>query len=341
MHQENTLTTADQLVTEAASNYADAKALAERALADSNAKLSEAQRYIAGIGNQGLEGAPNPIDVVPVAQVKPVAATDFSTDVQTAYNTALGTLHTTIQPQIQNFLATFFPDISLALKTGSDAALIDIIVNGRGVPITVENALWNRAKDREVQEALRAEQDVINASAARGFSAPTGTVNFTVAALRADLNLKLSGINREIAFKAFDTLNENHKFAITQAISLRAQFVQALGTFIRTAMVQSDAADYAKTILQAKTGLYDHALRVYSAEVDEEKLRTTSLLENRSQDLRMSEINVGSINSFYDRRTRAAQVQADVAIAAANNLGALAAAAMTTRNSTISVGANI
>ena len=341
MHQENTLTTADQLVTEAASNYADAKALAERALDDSNAKLSEAQRYIAGIGNQGLEGAPNPIDVVPVAQVKPVAATDFSTDVQTAYNTALGTLHTTIQPQIQNFLATFFPDISLALKTGSDAALIDIIVNGRGVPITVENALWNRAKDREVQEALRAEQDVINASAARGFSAPSGVVNSTVAALQSDLNLKLSGINREIAFKAFDTLNENHKFAITQAISLRAQFVQALGTFIRTAMVQSDAADYAKTILQAKTGLYDHALRVYSAEVDEEKLRTTTLLENRGQDLRMSEINVGSINSFYDRRTRAAQVQADVAIAAANNLGALAAAAMTTRNSTISVGANI
>jgi len=342
MHQEDTLTTtADQLVTQAASDYTDAKNLANTALNKAESALLRANNAVAGIGWQTVNAAANPIDITAVAQVKPNAATDFSTDVQTAYNNSLATLHATIQPQIQNFLATFFPDISTTLKTGSDAALIDIIINGRGVPIAVENALYNRAKDREVQEALRAEQEVINASAARGFSIPTGVVNHTIATIQQDSQLKLSGINREIAFKAFDTLNENHKFAITQAVSLRAQFVGALGTFIRTAMVQSDAADYAKTIGNAKEAFYRQAVAVYSAEVDEEKFRINTLLENRSQDLRMEEINMGGATSVISSRVDAADVQARTAIASAAHNAAIAAAAMATRNSTISVGANI
>lgn len=337
------MATADTVAQEANDAYADAKALADDSLLKVDAALGQAATAINAMPSAGVSGAFNP-DQVTTAEIDPpqLPTTDFATDVRDAFDYAFGTFNQQMQSQILNFLDTFFPDVSDAVKNNSDTWIADTILNGRYVPIAVETAIWNRAKDREVIEAGRAEQSIIDATGSRGFAAPTGTLAFTVAANQQELAKKLTGINREITIKAFDVANENTKFAVQQAVSLRTAFVAAMGDFIKVAMVQpNNAVEYAKVILAAKTSLYDSAVRLYSAQIDEEKLRTTVALENNVHDLKYQDINRQAYGDFLQVKTAQAKLKADTAMSAADQLAKLATGALSTRNTMVSVSAGV
>lgn len=336
-------TTPDSLVQEANDAYADAKKLADDALLEANQALDDSSAATAGLRVDWYVQGDNPTDVIPNTISAPTIPTsDFSADVKTAFDYAFGTLNDSLKPQIVNYLEAFFPDIADAVKTGSDQWIIDTIANGRFVPIDVENALWNRAKDREVQEALRNEASVIEASAMRGFTAPPGALNAAVAANQQELSKKLTTINRDIAIKAFDTANENTKFAIEQAVRLRTAFVAALGDFIKVAMVQpNQAVEYSKTILAAKTGLYDSAVSLYRADIEKERMRTSVLLENIDKDQKNIDQFITGRTATTDEAIKIASLRADAALKAAEMLSKVAAAAMATRNSMISVSAGV
>jgi hypothetical protein len=336
-------TTADTLAVQADAAYAEASTLAEQSLNQSQVSLDAATNAVSGLSSLGY---PYTI-VIPDIAANDIAApilptNDFSTEVKDAFDYAFASFNDVIQPQITEYITTFFPDIAAAVKTGSDQWIIDTIADGRFVPISVENAIWNRAKDRETQEAARIEQEVIDAAASRGFSAPTGVLNFTIASNQQELAKKLTSINRDIAIKDFDITNENTKFAVQQAVNLRTAFVAALGDFIRTAITQpNNATDYARLILSSKTGLYDSAVRLYSAQIDEERLRTSVLLENQNIEQRNSELGIKAFYQTVDSNISKAKVQADVALAAADQLARVAAAAYATRNSVVSVSAGV
>lgn len=336
-------TTSDSLVDEANDSYNDAKQIAEDAQAKATQSLDDAGAAVAGLRVDWQTSYVNPDDVVPERIPAPVLpAGDFSSDVRGAFDYAFGTLNESLQPQILNYLETFFPDIADAVKTSSDEWIAGTIENGRYVPIDVENALWNRAKDREMQEALRAEQSILEASAARGFSTPPGTAQASVTAAREELSMKLATINREIAVKAFDTANENTKFAIEQAVRLRTAFVSALGDFIKVSMVQpNQAIDYAKTILAAKTGLYDSAVGLYRANIEQERMRTDVSLQNKGLDMKSETDWVDGRYKATSALIEMAKVKADAAMSAADTLAKIAQAAMATRNTMISIAAGV
>ena len=336
-------TTADTLIVEANDAYTDAKTLADNALQSTDRAINEAIDVVSGLRVDWQTAYVNPADVVPNAITPPtLPAGDFSTDVRTAFDYAFGTLNDAVQPQVLNYLETFFPDIAEAVKTGSDDWIVGTMADGRFVPIEVENAIWNRARDREVQEARRAEESIVEASAARGFSAPPGVMLAAVSSTRQELAMKLTTINREITVKAFDTANENSKFAVEQAVRLRTAFVGALGDFIKTAMVQpNQAVDYANTILAAKTGLYDSAVGLYRANIEQERMRATVSLENKGMDMKATTDWVSGRAEATGLQIEAAKVRADAAMAAADTLSKIASAAMATRNSMISVSAGV
>lgn len=340
------MATADTVAAEASQAYADAQTLSNNSLAKADTALADASSAAASIHIVGY----SPLAVTPPTSVTPtdvepplLPTTDFSTDVRDAFDYAFGTFNQTLQGQILNFLDTFFPDIAAGVKTGSDQWIIDTIANGSFMPAAVETAIWNRSKDREVQDSLRLEQSVIDATAARGFFAPTGVMNYTVAANQQELSKKLTSINRDMTIKAFDVANENTKFAIQQAVALRTAFVAAMGDFIKVAMVQpNNAVDYAKVILSAKTGLYDSAIRLYSAKIDEEKMRSSVALENvNNQSFKTYAANTDSLKLYVDSSVARARVQADAALSAADQLAKVASSAQSTRNTMLSVSAGV
>lgn len=337
-------TTVDDLAKEAQKAYDDAKKLAENALKGSDngieKAISAAERVIV---TGAYAGGYDPKDAIPRAIPLPaLPTTDFSVDVRTAFDHAFSQFNSSIQPQVLNYLDTFFPDIAQAVKTGSDNWIIDTIANGRFVPVEVEDAIWNRARDRELQENSRQEKSLVEAYAARGFDSPNGVLTATLSANQQESSKRLSAISRDISIKSFDVANENTKSAIQQAVALRTAFVGALGDFIKTAMVQpSQATDYAKLILASKTGLYDSAVNLYRARISEEQMRTSVELENRGLELKSDglfvESHLGSDKVHIER----AQILANTAMQAAENLSRVAAGAMATRNSMVSVSAGI
>ena len=337
------MATVDELQTAIANAADEAKQLSDDALLGVDRAIGSAEAAASGVVGIDYSPNPNPVDVAPGNVIPPDIPTgDFTVEVKDAFDYAFSAFNQDVQPQILNYLETFFPDIAQAVKTNSDQWIADTIVNGRYVPIDVENAMWNRARDREVGDTLRAEQAAINAGASRGFSSPQGVENNAVFVLQEELSKKLTTINRDITIKAFDVANENTKFAIEQAVRLRTAFVAALGDFIKVAMAQpNQAVDYAKLILSAKTGLYDSAVRLYSARIDGERVRSSTLLENRNQDLRTLEIDSHDFDTFAKAAVDRARLQADVALKAADTLAQIAAAAQATRNTMTSVNGGV
>lgn len=336
------MATADTIISEANSAYADAKAKADAATNQATAALASAEAAVAGLYIPVTSGFTNPADVTPSTITVPSLPADLAADVQTAFDDAFSRLNDDARPLIQQYLADFFPDISVALTGGSEQWLIDTIANGRYVPASVENAIWNRARDREVQDAQRAEQSLIDATAARGFDLPPGALAANIAANQTELSKKLSTLERDIAVKDFDIANENTKFAIQQAASLRVSFVGAMADFIRLATQNpNQAIDYARTVLTAKTSLYDAAVRLYTAQVNEQEMQTAVALKNRGLEFQYEELGNRTYVQSRDLQIKAAQVKAGAATSAAESLSKIAAAALATRNTMLSAAAGV
>lgn len=317
--------------------------LSNDALAGVDRAIISAEQAANSLVSIGQSEYLDPAAVVPAEVTAPILPTaDFSTEVKEAFDYAFSTFNQSLQTQILEFLTAFFPDIAAGVATGSDQWIIDTIANGRYVPVAVENALWNRARDREVSDSLRAEQAIVDAGASRGFSAPPGVVNYGVAVNQQESSKRLVAIDRDIAIKAFDVANENTKFAIEQAVQLRTAFVSAMGDFIKTAMLPpNNATEYAKLILDSKTGLYDSAVRLYSANIEEERMRTGVLLENNKHYLDRLGVEVKDFDTFATAAVNKARLQADTALKAADTLAAVAAAAQSTKNTMSSVSGGV
>ena len=336
------MATADSIASAIASNSAAVLARADSAEAAAKAALTQAASAVSGLQVSPPQ-ATYPTYINAGSVTVPLHPTnDFSVDVKNAFDYAFGSFNTVIKPQILSYLTTFFPDIAAAVKTGSDQWIVDAMANGRIVPIVVENALWQRARDKEVADAARLEAEVISASAVRGFVAPPGVMSFTIAAIQEESNKKLQGINRDIAIKSFEVLNENAKFAIQQAVSLRTAFVSALGDFIKTAMVQPNGAvGYAETILKSKTALYDSAIRLYSAQVDELRVGVQASTSNQNAAMQAQLADVQGYGHAMDAKIHAATVQGNVAVAAAQTLANMAAHALGSQNTMNSISAGV
>jgi hypothetical protein len=336
------MATAEEIITEANAAYADAKATADAASNQASAALASAESAVAGLYIPTSTGGFDPVDVGVGAVTVPTLPADLADDVKTAFDDAFARLNDDARPLIEQYLADFFPDISAALVSGSEQWLIDTINLGRYVPASVENAIWNRARDREVQDAQRAEQSLIDATAARGFDLPPGALAANIAANQTELSKKLATLERDIAIKDFDIANENTKFAVQQAASLRVSFVGALADFIRLATQQpTQAMDYARTMLTAKTSLYDAAVRLYSAQVNEQEMQTSVALKNRGLELQWAELSDRTYVASRQLQVDAARVKAGAATSAADALSRIAAAALATRNTMLSAAAGV
>lgn len=333
------MATVDDIIQAANDAYNDAKTYSDKAIAAVDKTSLVVANALGGIVTNFSGDLPNPADVSMGVVDRPVIpAADLSSDVKAAFDYAFSSLNDSVKPQIVAYLQQFFPDIAGAVKTGSDQWIVDAIANGgRTMPVEVENAIWNRARDKEVQDSLRAEQSIIDATAARGFAMLPGSRYDALLNLQQEASGRMATIGRDIAAKSFEIASEGAKFAIQQAIGLRTAFVSALGEFIRSAMIQpNSAADYAKTMLAARSGLYDSAVRLYSASVAEEEMRVKAQQQNRTLD-------IGALEAWY--RSKGVELHAtlgagkaivDSQVAQADMLGKMAGAAMATRNTMLS-----
>lgn len=129
------------------------------------------------------------------------------------------------------------------------------IQGGTGLNPAVEQALWDRARDRETQLALANEAEVTRSAEALGFPLPSGALAAQLSDARRTYHEKLSGLSRDIAIKQAELEQENLKQAIGEGIQLESQLM-----------------DYAfkleQQVFEAAKATADNAVQIYNAGLD-------------------------------------------------------------------------
>lgn len=112
------------------------------------------------------------------------------------------------------------PEYQSELLDELSAYIREGMQGGTGLPVPIEEALFNRSRARESRETSRAVQEVVNDWSTRNFSMPPGMLVKQVASIREQGQLKVSELNRDILIEASKMEIEQIRFLVQQGMSL-------------------------------------------------------------------------------------------------------------------------
>lgn len=149
------------------------------------------------------------------------------------------------------------------LMAALTAELLDRIQNGgTGINATVEQAIWDRARNREDQNSVRSENQINIEQAAKGFSRPSGAHLAALDQLAQETQNKNADLSREIAIKQAEMEQQNIQFAIQTSLALEQAWLQYHN------QVQQRAFEVEKYTQQVAIDLYQAAIQRYNVELE-------------------------------------------------------------------------
>lgn len=276
------------------------------------------------------------LDTSYVMPIKPVLPDNNPADAKAIFDDARAEIHDEITMGYVDYLQTYFPDrsyfdnaiawINRALTTG-----------GTGVNANVEQQLWERGRSRLQVEAMRAENDAMQAFANRGFPLPPGALVHQVQLVRQDMRDKLAEQSRDISIEAFRAELENTRFAVQQALDMWMKAVASAGDYIRT-LLQGDqvAASLATAMVSVRSDLARNLVALYQAESAALEPRVRLAIADAQIKEAGNEANLRSKNQTLGDRVQAAiaALTSTTQVAAASLNGINAGASISGSDST-------
>lgn len=141
------------------------------------------------------------------------------------------------------------------LLSALKAKLLERTNGGSGLTPAVEQAIWDRSRNRETKIALANEAEVMRTSEAMGFQLPTGVLAAQLRGAQQDYFDKLSGFSRDVAIKQADLEQENLKQTIAQGVDLEGRLI---GYSYQLEQLSFETAKATS----------DNAIQVYNAQVE-------------------------------------------------------------------------
>jgi hypothetical protein len=151
--------------------------------------------------------------------------------------------------------------------------LLDSWVNGAstGLDPTVEQAIWDRARSREIVASNVKAKEAFRSFAMRGFTKPPGMLSIEVQDAVQETQNNIVTASREVMIKQADLEQSNRRFAMEEAWKVEEGMI----TYLNQQMARS--LDYAKTVQDFITKIYaeqitayDTQAKVYTAKVNAE-----------------------------------------------------------------------
>ena len=171
-----------------------------------------------------------------------------------------------------------------------------------GLPIEIEQALFDRAEERESREVLRQKQTAIDTWAARGFELPSGALNKQLDAIEEQGSLKIAALNRDILVQSaqwkIETLRfaiekgivleelcfniwnngvnrlfESVRFAFTAAIEKNKIFLTVIETLLKTAQIKTDIIKSKIEVIKARFDAYKTEVSAFAEMISAEKVK--------------------------------------------------------------------
>ena len=321
------MTTANDQITELVAN---AETKAENALDQAVTYTDTAQLIAQGFSSLG----PNAVITAESFAVPPYTpninlGNDFKTDFDTEWNG----FEVWVRGLMADYVNTYFPTLNGNILTSENTWLVNVVDNGYlGIPVAVETAIWDRARAKENIDALRLEDEAFNLFSARGFSMPPGVLANRLQTVQQDANNKVSTIARDLAIKQTEISIEMTKFAIGEMVKLRLGIATALAEFMRAWMsLPQMAIDFSKTKAELNKVLWDSSANYIHALVAKANLKLEADKINLVEKVQSDQI-------FVTNYLGAQKLRVDAAIAAAEEMGKVAAAYATTLNTLGYVG---
>lgn len=132
--------------------------------------------------------------------------------------------------------------------------LADLQNGGYGIEPADEEALWERARERELKNTAQALDELASQAASRGFAVPPGVLSQQSEAVRLAGIEKSSSISREIALKRADLFVQNRQFTFQQAQAFEGLLI---GYY----------SSYAERALNAARAVVDAGVAIFNARV--------------------------------------------------------------------------
>ena len=130
-----------------------------------------------------------------------------------------------------------------------------------GLSPAVEDAIWQRGREREALLAQDAVGEATRMFAGRGFSIPGGTLARIVQQALQDANGRASALSRDVMIKQAELEQSNFQFAFNTAMQLESRLIEHFNA------VQNRALDAAKFTFQALIQIFQARVQLYQADV--------------------------------------------------------------------------
>ena len=236
-------------------------------------------------------------------------------------NTLVKDLEAKMTQGFTDFIAKNFPyDVITSAQEWVDNAIRN---GGSGINTTIERHLWERARGNILSDAARAEDELMLTFASRRFPVPPGALNHGVMSLRRTAMANIGTAASTQAVESFKAELENVRFAIDKAISLRELALKSVKEYLDLVV-----AEPTRLGVQAGTAIAEMLAKFASLSAEYYRAQLTALefpAKLQTEEI-LRQMHVDEKNADY--KLQAAMKQADTAMAGAQSMGTLAAAAV-------------
>lgn len=205
------------------------------------------------------------------------------------------------------------------LLSETKAKVLEIFNGGTGLPPAVETALFERAREREVEVGERAAAQARDEWGARGFKAPPGQLFAAEHRARREANSRLSDLNREQFVEHHRARLEMLREALSTAMAAEdlwgRLFMSAEDRRLQAARIK---VDLSVQVFSAMISRYQAMASMYAidAQVFNQKFQAAmAKLQLYSEELRAKQI-VGELNEqdvrIFAQRIGALQANAEI-----------------------------
>lgn len=231
--------------------------------------------------------------------------------------------------ELAGFFLKYYPLANDAFDEAT-AWLVSTITNGgTGINKSVEDQIWQRGRDRVVIDGKRAESQVLNDFASRGFSLPSGVLAARLQEIRFEQLGKTQELSRDVAIEQAKIEIESLRFAVELAIDSRMKAMDAAANYIRSLMSGYDAAAQVAALNSgAKARMMSATADLYRARLARDELALKIPVINQDINMRSQIVNYEGFYKGIDARVaaagHAAEVHGKAAQAALSSLSAIA-----------------
>jgi hypothetical protein len=196
------------------------------------------------------------------------APTDLAGQMVAAYNDVRPAMVAALGAHTDAWLTQHNPQFFIQLQRIEDQ-LATYLAGGTGLSSDIEDAIYERAKDREVAEARRTSRAAYANAAARGFTIPDGAAFSQDARARQAASDNLARSANEIAIKQAEMEQANLQFAVTTSAGLRQAALSAsLSYHSNLISLNGQALEYARNIVANVVEVYNLTVRAFSAKLE-------------------------------------------------------------------------